>query len=171
MSIRLWFYGIALGAIVGLLSLVVLPIPSNCGGNSAALSYCQRYVYAVLAVAADNPGSPFVITNISPEVREYFEKNIAHRNHWIPQAHFLVSALPLIGADLPVPMDRKNRRILIVCDRPYTKLSQHLIWHASPTHAVGYSDGTRGLISANEFAALDFSTFQRLDRLFPERPR
>jgi len=169
MRARLWFYGIA-SVIVGLLLILTIGIPArtNCGGNSAALSDCQTYVLALLVEAADNPGHPFLLTNISPETRKEFAF-IARPNHWIRKAHYLVSTEPLIGAELPIPKDPKNRRILIVCDTPFTNVPERRFWHAPPPiHVVGYSDGATGLISPAEFAALDRSTFKRLDELFPE---
>jgi len=77
-----------------------------------------------------------------------------------------------------VPKDSKNRRILIVCDKAYTNGTSAFIndfvnrfWHAPLAHAVGYSDGTVGLISPAEFAALDLSHFKRLDELFSPEPQ
>lgn len=171
MRARLWFYGIVLLVIAGF-AIVAIPAATsvtNCGRNSAALTDCGSFANLMVALADDKPNQPFLITNVPPEYREEFSR-LARPDHWIPKAHFFVSTQPLVGTALDAQRDRKNRRILIVCDTPYTNVPERQFWHAPPTHAVGYSDGTTGLISPAEFAKLDFSTFKRLDELFPPEP-
>ena len=171
MRARLWFYGISLVVIVGLLSLVI----PNRGiyRNPAKLALinerilCDLYVSYVLLNASNNPAHPFLITNVSPQTREYLS-GLPRKNHWAPQARYLVSTQPLMGAELEILKHPKNRQILIVCDTPCTKLPNGVFSHRPPIHVVGYSDGETGLISPAEFAALDRSTFKRLDELFPE---
>jgi hypothetical protein len=50
--------------------------------------------------------------------------------------------------------DAANREIVIVCARVYDNVPVPAPWtvfYRNPAHAVGYSDGTRGLISTEEF--------------------
>jgi hypothetical protein len=50
-----------------------------------------------------------------------------------------------------------NREIVIVCQRRYDNVPTPAPWnlfHNTPAHAVGYSDGTTGLISPEEFDSL-----------------
>lgn len=50
--------------------------------------------------------------------------------------------------------DAGNREIVIVCARVYDNVPVPAPWtvfYRNPAHAVGYSDGTRGLISTEEF--------------------
>ena len=165
MRARMYLYCIST-LIAGLILLGRIPSTTNCGGNSVALSGCGEYVMAVLTCAADAPGKSFPVTNPSPELREQFA-GIAHRTAGIHGAHYLVSTLPVFGKAPPIQRDPANRRILIVCDTSYRNVPQHLLWQAPAAHAVGYSDGTTGLISPSEFAALDRSAFKPLDQLFP----
>jgi hypothetical protein len=47
-----------------------------------------------------------------------------------------------------------NREIVIVCEREFDNVPTPAPWnlfHRNPAHAVGYSDGTRGLISPEQF--------------------
>jgi len=50
-----------------------------------------------------------------------------------------------------------NREIVIVCQREYDNVPLPAPWnllYRNPAHAVGYSDGTRGLISPEEYQNL-----------------
>ncbi len=58
-----------------------------------------------------------------------------------------------------------NREIVIVCQRRYDNVPTPAPWnlfHNTPAHAVGYSDGTTGLISPEEFDSLFIYGFTSL---------
>ena len=175
MRARLWFYGIAFLVILGLLFLMI-PQPGcmiteyNHDGNFAALRFCAHYTGFLDTEMANNPTRrPLLLTSISPEIRAQFA-DIARPRRSTPNAHYLVSTQPFVRAEPEASANHKNRRIVIVCDMPYTNVPMRKFWHAPPTHAVGYSDETTGLISPAEFAKLDLSKFKRLDELFPPEP-
>ncbi len=55
-----------------------------------------------------------------------------------------------------------NRQIITVCEREYDNVPKPTLWnfhHKNPAHAVGYSDGTTGLISPMEYTNLNLSMF------------
>jgi hypothetical protein len=145
--------------------LLVLAAPpflgrtSNCGGNSAALSVCSSYLLGFKLAVRDSGRDSLSITNIATEYHKDFSRDA--RNHWVPNARFLVTT-----ANVTVVPDA-GRRIVIVCDQPYTNVPRRRFTTAPPSHAVGYSDGTTGLISRDEFEKLDKSSFVALDLLFP----
>ena len=151
--------GIALGAML----LPVWTTPSNCGGNSAALAAVSTYVTMTVVVAMDAPDQQFSVKTV-PSDQHHLIANLPGTN-WVRRAHFLVSTVPF------VPRSKEPRRVVIACDTPYTNVPQRRFFKSPTTHAAGFSDGTTGLISPKEFAALDRSTFVAIDELFPkEKP-
>lgn len=148
-------------AIGGAIALPAFTYKTNCGGNSAALSDVHLYTTVALVAASDNSDHTFSICTATAEQRAQLAR--VARDHWIPDAHFLVSTNPVFEHD------SSPRRIIIVCDTPYRNYPRRWIGSAPPTHAVGYSDGSAGLISPTEFAILDRSSFLALDVLCPPK--
>jgi hypothetical protein len=76
-------------------------------------------------------------------------------------ADFLVRSSFVLG-------NSSNRGIVIVCERQFGNVPQPTIWnlyHQNPAHAVGYSDGTAGLISPEQFSNLNLASFVSLSNL------
>jgi hypothetical protein len=142
---------------------IVLPVrngmKTNCGGNSAALANVQAIAIAAVVGAADAPDHRFHFSAVTGNGREEFARRAL--NHWLPKAHFLVSRTPV--------SEGEPKRIIVVCDTPYRNVPQRWFGSARPTHAAGYSDGTYGLISTNEFAAINRPAFVALDELYPRK--
>lgn len=139
----------------------LLARPSNCGGNSAALNQVRQYAILTELCALNSSNGLFRVTDVPDEERN--QVRVCSRNHWIPDARFLVSTNTVTTNDL------KTRRILIVCDKPYGNVPRRWFGAAAPAHAVGYSDGSTGLMSPGEFALLDRRSFVFLDELYPPR--
>jgi hypothetical protein len=161
MSRKLLLLAVGVGAVL-VCAATLLPVfnrATNCGGNSAALFRVQEYALMVRVGAMDSSNHIFQVNKVMPEQRQRLAE-LAHY-YWIPGARFLVSTAPWSEQE-PGP-----RRIIIVCDTPYRNVPQRWIGSSPPAHAVGYSDGSTGLISPAEFAALDRSLFAFLDELFP----
>ena len=133
---------------------------TNCGGNSAALTAVHSYVSMTIVAAMDNPDRAFNPMAMTPDQRSQISNlpGASSNRH----THLLISKIPF------VPRSSEPRRVVIVCDTPYTNVPQR---PSPPTHAAGFSDGTTGLISPKEFAALDHSTFVAIDELFPAEKR
>jgi hypothetical protein len=58
--------------------------------------------------------------------------------------------------------DNSNREIIAVCPILFSNVPQPILlnlYHKNPAHAVGYSDGTTGLISPKQFASLNLNNF------------
>ena len=147
--------------------LPVFSTPTNCGGNSAALSEVHGIALAALLNACDSPDHSFRFTTPTAWQREQLT-HYGH-THWCPRARFLVSTAPIYELPLPLPPEheRPQRRVITVCDTPYNNVPRKRFGSAPPTHAAGYSDGSYGLISLAEFAALDRTTFVPIDELYP----
>jgi hypothetical protein len=157
------FFLVGLVAVLVLSAAIVLPLfqrASNCGGNTAALSHVGHYVLVARAHVTDSPDRKFLVTMVSSEQRKTLVD--LGRNHWIPNARFLVSTAPLVEQGI------QPRRIVIVCDTPYRNVPRRWFGSAPPAHAAGFADGSTCLISSVEFAALDRSEFALLDELFRE---
>ncbi len=126
--------------------------PSNCGGNSAALSSCQIFG---MQLRLEMPKSCREMSSDS------WRSRVAEiPSHWLGSADFyLRNDDTALGPEAP-------RLPLLVCDRAFRNVPQASWWNlwreAPPSHAVTWSDGSTGLISPEAFAALDFSRFVKL---------
>jgi hypothetical protein len=118
--------------------LPLLALPSNCGGNSAALSACKSVVLAFQTVALERGEKPFRVTDLSERERENFRDPTGMR--WLHGAKVQVTSEEIsISHSLP-------RRIIAVCDRPYDNVPQRRFGRSPMSHAAAYSDGSVGLI-------------------------
>jgi hypothetical protein len=132
---------------------------SNCGGNSAALSNVREIALVAYMGIEDAPDHSFCYAATNAEWRDELART--SRARWLPKARFLVST------NLVTEREIKEHRLIAVCDTPYRNVPQKWIGSAPPSHAAGYSDGSCGLISTDEFSALDLSVFKPLDELYP----
>src|SRR5574341_505537 len=82
--------------------------PTNCGGNSAALSACKGYITVVRLWAADHEGQRFRYDQTDRETRQLLAR--------LPGASWIRSARLLAKLD-DVRIDSDaEKRILMVCD-------------------------------------------------------
>lgn len=153
---RSMFVFIAVFAIV--LVALVLPAlkqPSNCGGNSEALSDVKWYALFLQWAAETRPDHEFSIASATPsQLGELRSLAIGPAG-----ARYLVSPQPYRHPHTD------QKRVVIVCDRAFTNVPRRLFGRAPPTHAVAYSDGTCGLISMADFKKLDRSELVPLTEL------
>ena len=149
--IAFWILSVSALVVLCALGLPMLPRPTNCGGNSAALSACRGVVLAFQTVALDRGDRPFRVVDLSEAERENFRSPICMS--WLPGARLLVTpeAISITQGE--------PKRIVAVCDRAYDNVPQHRFWKAPMTHAVGYSDGSVGLMPLAVFQHSDFSHF------------
>jgi len=154
---RVWIIVVSVAAMtvaVGF-ALPMLARPSNCGGNSAALSACRNVSLAVRIISSDRGTNLADLSRLtSEELREF--QNIPGMS-WLHGAHLLVRTN---GFALG-PGEVKG--IIVVCDTAYSNVPQYRFRQAPATHAVGYSDGTVGLLRPAEFHSLDLSRFQDIN--------
>lgn len=151
---------IAVVVAVGLVAGILLPglgHASNCGHNSYALFACREYTR--ISGWATAEGKTIVF-----EFGETDKADAARlaKSHWIGGTDFLIKTNLAGGATL--------RQVVIVCEKSFDNVPQPSIWNfyrKNPAHAVGYSDGSTGLISLSEFQALDKSGFVPLSSLAP----
>jgi hypothetical protein len=102
-------------------------------------------------VSLDRGDRPVSITNLNGSEREYF-RSVAGIS-WLPASKVLVTAGPVTLGKEP------SREIVAVCDTPFDNVPRRVFGRAPLTHAVGYSDGSAGLISVQEFRRLDLTRF------------
>jgi hypothetical protein len=137
---------------------VVLPMvegPSNGGGNSAALTACQNICLAIRIISADRATNVVRLSALSPdELREF--QNLPGQS-WLHGAHLLVRTNDLaLGTSEP-------KQVIVVCDTAYSNFPQYRFWRAA-SHAVGYSDGSVGLVPPAEYQLFDLRGFQDISR-------
>lgn len=149
---------IGLVLVVGLLAEMILPAltpASNCGGNSYALNACKHYV--MVAVMAADDGKSDISKFGEAEKSE--AAKLAN-DHWIGGAGFLVRS--------NLASTNMSPRVVIVCEKSFDNVPQPTLWNfyrKNPAHAIGYSDGSTGLISPAEFKTLDLTGFVSLSNL------
>jgi hypothetical protein len=157
MARKWWILGASIVGACAVLLAVASSITtrSNCGGNSAALTNVRGFVRWASLVAEDRPDRSFSIRIALYEDRWRLERYAD--SHWISGARFLVTTEAWIA-------DSEERPILvIVCDTPFTNVPRRWIGTSPATHAAGYSDGSSGLISPEQFASLDKTSFEYLE--------
>ena len=142
-------YGVLVTGAAALLP--VLALPSNCGGNSAALSACRSVVLAFQVVALDRGGKSFRIADLNESERENFRYPAGMS--WLPGAKLLVTPEPVSITE------SQPKKIIAVCDSAYDNVPQRRFGKSPMTHAVAYSDGSVGLIPVPDFRRSDFSQF------------
>ena len=160
---------ITMGLIVGGVPLVIGTAwtfgthSTNCGGNSAALAQVGNIATFARDFAMYAPGRSFDFTADDAVQREDLAQ--MSRDSWLHGARFLVSTAPI------AEHETQPHRVIVVCDTPYRNVPRRRFISAPPTHAAAFADGSTGLISTAEFAALDRSQFKPLDELYPTKPQ
>jgi hypothetical protein len=153
----LFSIGIALVILAAFALPRIIAVSTNCGGNTYALNVCRECLAAAELSTADQHAQ-FDISKL----RSIDKTNLANlgRRHRADGADFLIRT--------NFVWDDPKREIVVVCERLFDNVPQPTIWnlyHRSPAHAVGYSDGTVSLISTQQFTALNLSGFIPLSRL------
>jgi hypothetical protein len=137
--------------LAGMIVLFAHARVSNCGGNSAALSACAVSMME-LDMAADAIGQFTNINQLPEEERIAFVRD--SQSLWNPGAKTLVRT--------NINLKGVSKQILLVCDTPFNNVPQPTIWNGfrhNPAHAVGYSDGSTGLITPEQFKEINLSEF------------
>lgn len=148
---RWWLIGLATFALVAGLVLPATVSRTNCGGNSAALAACKGYITVLRLWEADHKAEGFHLDQADPETKRDLTR--------LPGASWVRASRLLTRLDGVRLDSMAERRIIMVCDRPYDNVPQRLFGRSPMTHAVAYSTGETGLISSEEFARLDLNGF------------
>lgn len=147
---------IFLGVIMAIVAAgFVLPVvfgkTSNCGQNSSALNVC-KFELLELRLASEKIGPIFNLDQMP--ATEKADLIRYSKDHWIPEAKILIKT--------NINLRSVTKQIVMVCDTFYSNVPQPRLWNGyrvNPAHAVGYSDGSSGLISPAEFKKLNLSEF------------
>lgn len=153
---------VGLPVLTGAIVLPAFVTASNCGGNSAALSSC-RHILIMNELAGGTNGGVFDLERLEPAEQTILLASAA--NHWTPGAGYWLQTNGLGNAS--------GKQIAVVCDRAYDNVPQPTIWNLyrrNAAHAVGYSDGTTGLITPAEYNRLDRQPFMSLTALATNAP-
>jgi hypothetical protein len=126
--------------------LPTLATSEKARGNRLAQLDCRMYLIAASSTKTNS--SFFEFSKLSKEER--------HR------ALCLAIYLDLLVKTNFVWSGTSNRLIVAVCPREFHNVPEPILfnlYHKNPAHAVGFSDGTVGLISPTEFTNLNLSGF------------
>lgn len=141
--------------IVGV-ALAISTQSSNCGGNSSALSVCDRFsIHLVMRMVEETEelqetATPNELTSnlSSDEISDLFLSLSGTATYSIrhPDSTFRAG----------------DRDVVIICDVEFDNVPQPTIWNLyrrTPSHAVGYADGSSALITPAQYRKLDRSNF------------
>lgn len=156
---KLLFCFVGLGAFVLVVGLL-LPLfarTSNCGGNSYALTACKQIGLSVQEIMTTNsPLSQF--NQFDPDNHTNLLR--LSDSHWTPGASYWLRTNGF--------SQTTQKQIIVFCDTIYANVPQPTIWNfyrRNPAYAVGFSDGSTGLISPPEFIHVDRDNFLNLTTL------
>jgi len=167
-------------AVIGVLFLLLtFHEGSNCGGNSAALAECSEYVCGSLATIIEMH-SPIVTNATYGEVYGHFDRSkeylyapelLTQENlYCVPRSSGWTGRAPyLIRTNAVTTFGRSARKVIIVCSRAFNNVPRRRFLKSPFRHAVGYCDGSTGLISRKEFEALDLENFFDTERYLERR--
>lgn len=144
-------------AVVAGVSLLVLARPSNCGGNSAALNNCKQILVHASLFASTNSFLPDA-HQMEAEERGQFLK--LGEYHWTGTARYWVRTNNFASTS--------HTQIVVFCEQDFDNVPQPTLlnlYKCTPAHAVGFADGSTGLISPLDFARLDKNDFTQLAAL------
>ena len=146
---------------ISILALFILPIfqgSEKLRGNAMALAECSHHLRWWKSVMTNN--SSFDFEKLSEE-----NKN---------------EAIYLTGLRLDLWLktnfywtQRSNREVVIVCGKKFSNVHKPGFLNSfvsNPAHAVGYSDGTVGLVSPTEFSKISLNGFVSLASLATNPP-
>ncbi|MCX7010309.1 MAG: hypothetical protein NTY53_24240 [Kiritimatiellaeota bacterium] len=139
---------------VTLLGGIILPElvpPSNCGGNSAALSACESISMRFLIIAVERSEGAVSIAELTPAERECFLLDAGL--NWLGQSTILLTA-DKVGVG-----GATGKAVVAVCNKAFDNVPRRMFGKAPFAYAVAYADGTSGLLSVEEFRRLDLSGF------------
>lgn len=132
---------------------------TNCGGNSAALSYARMVMLEFKYGGGD--GTRFEASKLSVNATSNLTRMMSRVDGWTGGATFLVRT------NYEFTVEGGPRELVLVCDKAFgnvPKPSAFNLWRQSHAHVAGYSDGTVELISPKQFAALDRGHFADVRR-------
>lgn len=132
---------------------------SNCGGNSAALAQCGLLAMRTRVEASEGSFQP-------QQWSQYGRDEVVRIN--LKLAHWTVPATYLVRTNLTTKAADKT--VVAVCDTPFENVPKPTIWNLyrkNAAHAVGYVDGSKGLITPDEFSKLDLTNFVDVATLAP----
>jgi hypothetical protein len=115
-------------------------------GNRFALFECRLYLNAASATKTNNP--IFEFSKLSSEDRHRAILNAIYLD-FLVKTNFAWEI-------------SSNRKVVIVCPKQFDNVPEPILlnlYHRNPAHAVGYSDGTTGLISPEQFTNLNLGDF------------
>jgi hypothetical protein len=127
---------------------------SNCGGNSAALSYARMVMLEFKYGGGD--ATQFEAAKLSPDATSKLTRMMSRVDGWTGGATFLVQT------NYQFTAEGERRELVLVCNKAFgnvPKPSAFNLWRQNLAHVAGYSDGTVELISPKQFASLDLSRF------------
>lgn len=144
---------------VGSLGLPWFPRKTNCGGNTAALSYCHM-LYTQLSLSLAEQG--WKDTAYIGDLPEQERRELARLGqiYWTGKANYLIKR--------NVQLSEDREEIVVLCDTSFDNVPQPTVYNfykRTSRYAVAMSNGKIKLITPEEFAKIDRSLFVKASEL------
>lgn len=146
--------GAAALVVAASLAWPLLTQPTNCGGNSYALTACKQIACYTSRLGGGTNWMSKLHDLDSVDRTNFFQLS---QSHWTPEADYWVRTNGYVTTT--------QQQVMVFCDRVFDNVPQSTIWNffqRNPAHAVGFSDETTGLISPAAFEQLDRHNFAPL---------
>ena len=144
---------------IGSLGLPWFPKKTNCGGNTAALSYCQM-LHMQLSLSLAEQG--WEDSRSIQDLPEKDRKELARLGqvYWTGEARYFIKR--------KVELSQSNEDIVVMCDTSFDNVPQPTIYNGykrTPRYAAALANGKVKLITPEEFAKIDRSLFVKASEL------
>jgi hypothetical protein len=134
------------------LYFLLMPISHSSIGNARMLLWTKALQIDLKAATTNSPSFDFYQT---PQETQQKILRLGYNFHFWFKTNFSWA-------------NNSNRQVIIICEREYDNVPKPALWNfyrKNPAHAVGYSDGTAGLISPEQFTNLNLNGFVSLSSL------
>jgi hypothetical protein len=143
-------YGLAIIFITLIVLTLISPISHNARGNKWMLIESRMYLNVVSLAKTNGPNFDF--SKLSDEDKIQAIHIASYFDFWI-KTNFVWGT-------------SSNQGIVIVCQKQFDNVHKTGFWNSfrrNPAHAVGYSDGSIGLISSEQFTNMNLNGFVTVD--------
>jgi hypothetical protein len=122
-------------------------------GNRLAILECRNYLFVASRVKTNSPS--FSFSDFPDDEKYNYEIRLKAYYDFLAKTNFVWG-------------NSSNREIVIVSQKQFDNVHKPGFWNAfrpNPAYAVGYSDGTAGIISPEDFTNLNLNGFVLLSNL------
>lgn len=143
---------------LGLVAFITIPAltkMTNCGGNSAALSYTRKIAFAAIAMGYEKLQESESITAATLLKDEEFQSAITFgwgiRSYWLKEVIELNASEPIV-----------------ICGELFSNVPRPALknlFSRNPGYAAAYPSGEARILQVSEFNRIDFSAYRFISQM------